>query len=450
MSILLAIIPRTERVKALDSKLDSSLIAEISEALGPKYSDSPQTLREATYSGGVLVTWQSGSRYQNPDIKSGVWTACSNAALSGKIRTGISTRSGRLSVDPSIGGSYMAIWGNKGSDRVFAWSTPPAIEPVYFASDKDWIYISNRPLPIAIAMTDGFPEKIRIDENYVREYLNFGFSISAATPFEGISVLMPRTCLSVWKGQVQILDEPDFGVVELRSNVDSREAGALELSDSLKRATRRLIEQQPKSHVQLRLSGGKDSRLMLGLLKQIPDCTVTAVTQGDAESAQVKVAAELAELAGVDFIATAPNMTVRSSIIQSCEATIFQSSGLIPSEPTIAPFSASDPLAPGEYLAAGEWPLFKGYLERTSNRSMEAVEAQLSGSSKKVLDSEGNGYTESALRRWKASVPVLSSYEILYYYGRDIRASRYQHAKTAQIDSVSTVFYPFLLSLIHI
>lgn len=188
----------------------------------------------------------------------------------------------------------------------------------------------------------------------------------------------------------------------------------------------------------------KTQDLCLVCLEKIPDCKVTAVTQGDADSVQVKVAAELAKLAGVDFIATAPNMTVKSSIIQSCEATIFQSSGLIPSEPTIAPFSAPDPIEPGEYLAAGEWPLFKGYLERTSNRSMEAVEAQFSASSKRLLNKEGNDRTDTVLRQWQASIPVLSSYESLYYYGRDIRASRYQHAKTAQIDSQSTVFYPFL------
>lgn len=401
-------------------------------------------LPHATSDGGVVFAWNSGAEQRNPDMKSGVWTACSAQGFSRKIRDGVRTRNGRLSVDPTIGGSYMALWGNKGSGRIFAWSTPPAIEPVYYASDDERIYISNRPLPIAIALTGGEPETLAINEDYIREYLNYGFSISTASPFKGISVLMPRTCLSVWRGNIQILDEPDFGTTELQPCADPRETGSVELANALKRATWRLIEQKPESGVQLRLSGGKDSRLMLGLLNLVPDCNVTAVTQGDSASVQVKVAAELADLAGIDFIATAPNMTVKSSIIQSCEATIFQSSGLIPSEPTIAPFSAPDPIEPGEFLAAGEWPLFKGYLERTSDRSMEAVEKQLSGASKKLLNREGNYCTDSALDRWKASLPVFSSYEMLYFYGRDIRAARYQHAKTAQIDSQSDVFYPFL------
>lgn len=444
MSILLAIIPRSNRVKTATSVSDGRLINKISSVLGPKYFTEPVVLNDATRDGGVVIVWNAESGNRNPDTRAGVWTACSSQGFASKLRNGVKTQNGRLSVDPEIGGSYMALWGNKGSGRIFAWSTPPAIEPVYYASDRENIYISNRPLPIAFALTAGRPEILEIDENYVREYLNYGFSISTASPFKGISVLMPRTCLSVWRGKIQILDEPDFGQVELQPAGDSRETGSVELASSLKRATSRLIEQQPEKGVQLRLSGGKDSRLMLGLLNLIPDCKVTAVTQGDAESVQVKVAAELAGLAGIDFIATAPNMTVKTSIIQSCETTIFQSSGLIPSEPTIAPFSAPDPLELGEFLAAGEWPLFKGYLERTSDRSMESVERLLSGSSKYILNSDGNYLTDSALDEWKASLPVFSSYEMLYYYGRDIRAARYQHAKTAQIDTQSTVFYPFL------
>lgn len=444
MSILLAIIPRSNRVTTATSVSDGRLINKISSVLGPKYFTEPVVLNDATRDGGVVIVWNAESGNRNPDTRAGVWTACSSQGFAAKLRNGVKTQNGRLSVEPEIGGSYMALWGNKGSGRIFAWSTPPAIEPVYYASDRENIYISNRPLPIAFALTAGRPEILEIDENYVREYLNYGFSISTASPFKGISVLMPRTCLSVWRGKIQILDEPDFGQVELQSAGDSRETGSVELASSLKRATSRLIEQQPEKGVQLRLSGGKDSRLMLGLLNLIPDCKVTAVTQGDAESVQVKVAAELAGLAGIDFIATAPNMTVKTSIIQSCETTIFQSSGLIPSEPTIAPFSAPDPLELGEFLAAGEWPLFKGYLERTSDRSMESVERLLSGSSKYILNSDGNYLTDSALDEWKASLPVFSSYEMLYYYGRDIRAARYQHAKTAQIDTQSTVFYPFL------
>lgn len=444
VSILLAIIPRAEHVDTEALVDESLLITKITSSLGPKYSSEPQVLHHATSDGGMVIAWNVGTEQRNPNVKSGVWTACSTQGFSRKIREGVRTRNGRLSVDPTIGGSYMALWGNKGSRRIFAWSTPPAIEPVYYATDDDNVYISNRPLPIAFALTRGKPDTLAINEDYIREYLNYGFSISSASPFKGISVLMPRTCLSVWRGNIQILDEPDFGEIDLQPCADSRETGSAELASALKRATWRLIEQQPQSGVQLRLSGGKDSRLMLGLLNLVPDCNVTAVTQGDSASAQVKVAAELADLAGIDFIATAPNMTVESSIIQSCETTIFQSSGLIPSEPTIAPFSAPDPLEPGEFLAAGEWPLFKGYLERTSNRSMEAVEGQFSGSSKNLLDREGNHRTDSALDRWKASLPVFSSYEMLYFYGRDIRAARYQHAKTAQIDSQSTVFYPFL------
>ena len=63
------------------------------------------------------------------------------------------------------------------------------------------------------------------------------------------------------------------------------------------------------------------------------------------------MASALAEMAGKDFIATAPSLAVPNNIIRSCECTIFEAAGNLPSEPTKARFSGADPISEDEYLA---------------------------------------------------------------------------------------------------
>lgn len=440
MAVLLLSVPRSG---AENDGWEVELGA-ISAVLGPKYSQSPELLEPCTASGGLFAVWHDHEIGSGIYEKSGVWVASTTPPLNQKIKDGTSHSIHGLEIDPAVGGSYMAIRGNLGSDRIWAWSTPPAVEPVYYGQTDSHTYVSNRPLPVAMAIYGGDTSRFSMSDQFIEEYLNYGFSISEVTPFQGVYMLKPRQALSISSGEVYLHAEPDFGQPTLKETDDPREMGAEELKGALLDATGKLLSQRPNRPVQLRLSGGRDSRLILALLNHFPEVDVTCVTQGDSKSEQVKIASALASMANREFIATAPNMTDRDSIVRSCERTIFESSGSIPSEPTIAPFSAPDALSEGEYLAAGEWPLFRGFLERTSKRSAAAVEDALNASSKELLSEEGNLSVSRTLNRWKASVPALSSYEMLYFYGRDIRASRYQQAKLAQVDTTSKVFYPFM------
>lgn len=445
MSVFFAVVPRGSQSETFADP-DDAILDGLNRLLGPKYRADPLVVSPATKSGGFVACWDGhGRKKRGISARKGLWVASSMPALAEPIRLGISGGMGHLSIKNVLRGPYAAIWGNKGADRLLAWSTPPAIEPIFYAVTDEHVFISNRLILVGFAKNKGDLRQLEMDDEFLIEYLSYGHSISDKTPISGVQMLNPRTCLSVWNGNVKIIEAPELDPVEISETEDPRMHGVSELLSALRDSTSFLAETQPNKPVQLRLSGGKDSRLVLGLMREKPELKVTAVTQGDEDSEQVKVAAEIAELAGVPLVVKAPNMTDPESIIASCERTIFESGGLLPSEPTIAPFSAADPLGTNEYLAAGEWPLFKGYLERTSDRSMDSVNALIrNGSFDGVLNRDSEVLIDRKLDEWKASIPLLSSYGLLYMYGRDIRAARYQHAKTAQIDSRSTIFYPFL------
>ncbi|GAA3699949.1 hypothetical protein GCM10022377_11310 [Zhihengliuella alba] len=447
MALTLAVIPRGP--EAPSHRPLEPLLASVADAarprLGPRYRAEPTVRPDLSINGGAVAQWTADGETDVFYTLKGRWAASSSPRTATPLWRAMSSGAGQLRYSEPVWGTYMAMIGDKSTERLFAWNTVPTVEAVHYAQDADYTYVSNRPLLIALAMNDGDLSRVQLDtERYLPEYLNFGFSISGATPFKGVTTLEPRSTLAVVDGRIGLGPAPVADRVELVEQENERHTGAAELAEAFRAATRRCVDRRYSDTVQLRLSGGLDSRIILGLLREHPVLEISTVTQGGQTSPDAAVAAILAQRAGVPHQVVYPELTDDEGFIESMRRSIFESQGFLPSEALTAPYAAAAPMHDREMLAAGQWPLFKGVLDKSGRNTLDEVRAKLFGVDARMLNPELNAQTRDTVAAWMASVHGTSNLEYLYMYARDIRSSRYLQPHNIQVDRISQLMYPFL------
>lgn len=444
--IFLVIAPRSNTEKAdLDLEV---LINEVKQAyrpyLGPRYHQEPVVIGDIGITGTKILAYCPDS-FPLSDyftMFKGKWALSTQRGTSSALVANVNSKLGRLEYSSPVWGSFAAVLGDRGTDRLYSWNTVPALETVHCAQTKEFVAFSNRPLLAALASRET-EATLGLDRDYIREYLAFGYSVSGVTPFKKVQTIPPRTTLQVAGGAVALGDTPECHPYEVQERVDPIRTGVAELVDVFKSSTKRTVERSAEGQVQLRLSGGGDSRLLLGLLREHPDLKITALTQGDVDSQEVKVASELAHLAGVDHLAVSPKPVAPESWVDSLRQSIAESEGFIPSEALVAPYESAAPLEAQENLAAGQWPLFKGVLDRVANNSLERLYEALGKKNSGLLAESGQDYTQRVFQEWVASVATTNNLDLLYMHGYDLRSSRYLQPQCIQIGRESQIMYPF-------
>lgn len=445
--IFLALFPKTpilgdkQEFKSLADKACRSY----ETFLGPRYSPSPIFDYDVTKNGGILVKFVPLAQQSLPfhRIRKGRWAVATSPNVVDDILTSVTSKTGRLRYKSPVWGSYATLIGDKGTDRVYGWATVPSLETLHYGQTEHFIVASNRPLLAALALNEGSPHQLRLNDKYALEYLNFGYSVSGVTPFQGVRTLPPRSCLQIAGSALSIGPAPEESDLTIEEKKDRWSEGVPELVNAFKASVQRSVANRSTDSIQLRLSGGLDSRLMLGLFKGFEDIELTAVTQGNRNSEEVMVAAELAERAKVSHLVVIPSPIDPDSWVESLAGSIRESQGMIPSESLVAPYKSAAPLSPGENLVAGQWPLFKGVLDKAANNSLDRVRSTFARLDAQLLNPDSNAYTQTVFDQWVSTVGALSNLELLYMHGYDLRSSRYLQPHNIQIDRESQVMYPF-------
>lgn len=445
MSVILLLVPRRRDASArgLDAEVSASVSAAAGPFLGPRYEAPPTIAHGMSVDGACLMHWVPTHEQGAFAMSKGRWAVSSSPDTATALLDSVRSRAGGLRYSTPVWGSYMAVLGDRSTDRLVAWNTVPTLEAVHYGVTDDLVVISNRPLLVALGMAGGDRSRLRLSRQYLSEYLNIGYSVSGATPFEGVQTLRPRTSLSVVSGAVGFGPEPAAPVAELESQRDPRRTGAQELAEAFRGAADRALSRRSSDRIQLRLSGGLDSRIILGLVRRRDDVSVTAVTQGSRDSEDVMVASELARTAEVPHVVKHPDFADQRGFIESLERSIIESHGYIPSESLVAPYANASPLEPPEGLMSGQWPLFKGVMDKTTANGLDHVRETIMATNHNILTEEHNLAASEALAQWLATVQASTNIEILYAHARDLRSSRYLQPHTVQADRESHVLYPF-------
>ena len=414
--------------------------------LGSRYADTPEVHTDLNDTGTWLAQWTAANG--NDDgifaLEGGKWAASTANKTAHDLMKKIRSRAGSIYFSEPVWGSFAAVHGDRGSSRIIAWNTVPSIDPIYFGEDEDYFYISNRPVmcKLAMARKDLGPEDL--DHTYMVEYLEFGYSFSGVSPFKGVRTLPSRSALSIYGSSYSFIPAPQQASHDVEERDDARFQAAPELAHALINAAERCMERSAYPELQIRLSGGFDSRLLLGLFRRSGKENIICVTHGVEADREVAIASEITALAGVEHIVKAPEPLVEGDYFASLTKSILDSGGLIPSESLVAPFSPTAPFHGGGAISLGQWPLFKGYLDKIPTAEEAIVAFRIATRAAGLVNEENSEHCARVVEGWMSSMAAVSNVEVLYNFARDQRSSRYLEAQTSQTDRECQVLYPLV------
>jgi hypothetical protein len=408
--------------------------------LGPDYDPSPVISEPA--SKGTLAVLSFGRRGETHRVQASgdYWAVSAGSPVSGELLGSMHRRGGRLVYDEPVWGQYAAVVGERYLDTVTAWNTVPALEAIHYARTDDHVFISNRPLLVALAMVSGSRSALALSTDFLTEYLLYGYSVTGQTPFAGVQTIPVDRALCVHRGEVSWHDVPPGlkGPLAGRHNL---EEGVEALASALTSAMDRTERDLGGKPLQLRLSGGKDSRIMLGLLRG-RGLDVHAVTFGREGDADVRLARILAEQAGVSHRVSVPEVAEAEGLAAQVALTITGSGGIPASEPHTARYRATQSGGPGEGIMLGQWPLTKGGMAKRMRYPAGGVEAAVIQQGGALVNRSARAPYDDRLRDWCNGVHAGNEIEKLYLFAREFRSGRYLQGHIAHYGGEAQIAYP--------
>lgn len=446
MTLFLAAIPRADRDLPLwpdTSERMRDRLARVgsgfSPFLGPDYAPEP-TINEPSKGLAAVLTWRRRGEAQMPVAQGDYWCVSAGSDVDAALRASVRRRAGRLVYDQPVWGQYATVFGERYVDRMTAWNTVPALEAIHWAETPEFVYVSNRPLLAALAGVSGARSAVQLSTEYLTEYLLYGYSISGQTPFAGVTTVPVNRALEVNRGRVRLVDIPT-GLEGPLPVTHSPDEGAEALAAALTSAMDRTVAGLAGRPLQLRMSGGKDSRLLLGLLQK-HDVDVQAVTFGRPTDPDVRLAQRMTEATGTCHEYRIPTLAPAETLAEQVALTVAASGGIPASEPHTSRYRATESARPGEAIMLGQWPLTKGGMAKRVRYAEGAIWDVLRDQGGKLLKDGVREEADASLYRWFTEVPAANDLEKLYLFAREFRSGRYLQAHIAQYSGEAQIAYP--------
>ncbi|WP_440464613.1 hypothetical protein [Psychrobacter sp. ASPA161_6] len=441
MSIYLVVLPKIE---SNNSHLES-LLKKVAVGYSELFSDIDYKyhlyMPDNPYKSGSLIVWDridpASFFHKNSN---GVWAISSSTNVSKNIAEQTTRRGGELQYLKPIWGHYTVTRAELYLSQFQAWNTVPAIESIHYAEDDNYIYVSNRPLPIALAMSKGVIKDVIFNTDFLAEYLAFGYSITGNTTYKGVKILHPNKMLNVIRGHISFKDAPLF--IESTLPVEhTQEEARQHLKLALENAMKRSISNMRGRKIQLRMSGGKDSRLC-ALLAQPYKSKFFAVNFGKMEEEETDLSAIICNYVNIPLEITSPKLISGNSIKEKVENLLMLSDGILPSEPHTAIYVGSEPRTDNESIMMGQWPLFKGGYANSMKNDEKVLKEKLTSIIYPIFEKTHYDYFQNYILDWMNQTSASSNLEKLYLFSRTFRSGRWLQSNVALLSRDADVLYP--------
>lgn len=368
------------------------------------------------------------------------WAVSAGHEVAADIVRQVRRRAARLVYEHPVWGQYATALVERWNARVTAWGTTPAFESIHWGEDAEHVYLSNRPLLVALALADGRPGAVRLSHGFLREYLYAGYSVTGQSAFEDVRIVPVDHALAVEGGRVKLIDAP-AGLMHGLSADHTPEEGADALAAAMQAAMDRTVEQLAGRPVQLRMSGGMDSRVLLGLVRR-RGLRIDALTYGVASDPDVRIARMLTGRAGVGHRATRPSLADGSDDDARVLATLRASRGVPPSEAHTGRYLGADVVGPGWGVMLGQWPLYKGGAAKKMRYAPGVALDVVLSAGADVLAPRERAHLDGWLRDWFASLTAENDVDALYQFSRQFRSGRWMHGHVSLYAGEAMIAYP--------
>jgi len=448
MTVFFAIIDREAAGGRSDTKspgdvqgLIERTVANYHNFVGKDYESAPTVEAPTARKDVHVVSWQRHLNEGTVQKFDNYWAITGGHQVAAELVKNVRPVGGLLAYTRPVWGHYATIFGTSNRSQIYAWNTTPALEPIHWAATDEYVIISNRQLLAAFCLAACYKNNSpELSHAYLGEYLLYGYSLSGQTPFQGVRTLAVNDSLSITLGELEVCQLPGG----LRSALGAEHTvneGAEALASSLANAMDRTEKELAGRPVQLRLSGGKDSRLLLALMRN-RTIDFRAVTFGTPSNPDVKLATHLCDLMGVSGEVRAPRPTQGRTVAERLETTLKESGGIPASEPHTAQYKGADPERPFEAIMMGQWPLYKGGLARRMRSSREQIEQTLVNQGGSLVNTKVRTEFDERLLDWSNDLSLNHDLEKLYLFAREFRSGRYLHAHVEQYAASSMLAYP--------
>ncbi|MBO0922488.1 hypothetical protein J1G42_16830 [Cellulomonas sp. zg-ZUI222] len=363
--------------------------------------------------------------------------APASAELAGALRL----EAGRPRLCAPVWGSYVTYVGRPHTGVLMSWATTPSPQSVHWASAGDWTFVSSSALACAIAAAEVEGRELALSRVYLREYLAFGFGMSEVSPFRGVHNLATGDALAVHRGRITTFPKPSARVALLGDEDDPHAAG-IRLADAVESATRRGLS-RAGSNVVARVSGGKDSRVILAALTNVGarvSCRVYGI-EGDPD---VTLARRITGLVGAPLDVAAPPLADSGGVRRSGLQVLRDAGGVPPSEAHLLPFGLSDGESEDVTLTMGHWPLYKGGMAKKMKYGPGGVQAALYRKCSPYAGDALTAASRESIDAWAGSAIVGTELELLYQWALDFRSGRYLESHHTHYSSVTNLVYPLI------
>lgn len=425
MNHFLVLVPKSRSQKV--ASLTDQLIAEISEWIGPGFSN-PTVHFQGPHKEILLYSWR---RTGNDSASHGFvsanekWVQTSHYPVAQQLLNSLIAEAGDIRYAEPVWGAYTAVYGDHRWGSIDAWQTVPSTHSVCWAETDCEYVVSDIPLLCAmyLAVKDGKePRAFRMERAFLGEYLGLGYSITHTTPFRGVKILRARERLSIRNGEATIGRTPG-GLTHNLSRDHSLTDAADALQSSLENSFQRMtaLTDYP---LHLRISGGRNSRLMLALVQKYKvECH--AVCYGDGSDTDSRLSSFLAHAADIEYSCEGRSFAHPVDVLRSTEAFLQRSCGLPATEAHHAAYAFPTPRQLNETVVFGNWPPYHGVYHRTMKSTYTHMHDTVDGTVSRHLDIASRTRVTDILHNWLDATPATTNLHRLYEFGLVFRGGRW-------------------------
>lgn len=362
-------------------------------------------------------------------LVSGYHSATSQELL-GVISNALDTAPNPLNEQVSIGGVHTII--AQRDNQLVAWPSIPASGTLYYAMTDAGLVICNRPKLLACLINSD------IDQKYISYMITTGYPIDDTTPYVGVKSLLAGHALHAQNGQFHIVRRrlASVGVVPRTPEA------ALEAERVFQRELIRACGAVSRfKNVELRLSGGKDSRLIISALSA-GNQKVICHARGTGEDADI--ARDIADKLGFEFTNTVSEPLDAKLFETGVRKSLILSDGLVETEAHVGLTIPFRIIEEQDGIIYGHSHLQKGGFARTmanTNREV-ALDTLKKAVVPEYIEHEERKKLLGELDSVIGMFEYKASIDILYMTYAVLRAGRYLEPLYLKTATAYTPIYP--------